>query len=217
MKTTRMQTTDAVGRAQTGTTATTDLGHYRHVLLPGFRCAAQVLRLMARHRLQIRNGNVGKPVRLPDSREFVVFRETTCDGGDLEGTVTLAVWFHLRGVPGGARLRRFLFERESILNTILYAGFAGYRVKLWMVDPVTSDYAGLYAWRDRESASAYARYIATVLRPLSRPGSVGYEIVEVRLDEHLAATSSPVQLAPAGSLTQGARTALRAPEEDTST
>jgi hypothetical protein len=199
MTSTHTHAADAARQAQEDSTGTTDLGPYRHVLLPGFRCAAEVLRLLAQHRLQIRHGNVGQPVHLPDGREFEVFRETACDGGDLEGTVTLAVWFHLRGVPGGARVRRFLFERESILNTILYAGFAGYRVKLWMVAPVSSDYAGLYAWRDRESASAYARYIATVLRPLSRPGSVGYEIVETRLDEHLAATSSPVRLVAAAS------------------
>ena len=142
--------------------------------------------LVARHRLRIRDANLGRRVALPDGRGFVVFRETTRDGGELDGTVTLAVWFHLRGIPAGARLRRFLFERESILNTILYAGFDGYRVKLWLVDPSASDYAGLYAWRDRDSAERYARYIVTVLRPLSVHGSVGYDILDVRLDEHLA-------------------------------
>jgi len=165
------------------------------VLGPGLRQAPQLLRLLAGGHLRIRHGNRGHRAELPDGRSFVVFRETTCDGGDLDATVTLAVWFHLRAVPAGARWRRFLFERESILNTILYAGFEGYRVKLWMVDPVTSDYAGLYAWRGEEEAEAYARYITSVLRPLAVPGSIGYEVVEVRLDHYLASTGASVRLA----------------------
>jgi hypothetical protein len=172
-----------------------DLGPYRRVLRPGFRCAGRVVILLAQHRLRIRRGNVGRRAALPDGRDYVVFRETTCDGGSLEGTVTLAVWFRLRGIGPGARIRRFLFERESIINTILYAGFEGYRVKLWMVDPATSDYAGLYAWHGRAEAEEYARYIATVLRPLSVEGSVGYEIADVHLDAHLAETGATVRLA----------------------
>jgi hypothetical protein len=167
------------------------------VLWPGLRCAARVLQLLAGGRLRIRHGNRGHRAEMPDGRSFTVFRETTCDGGDLDGTVTLAVWFHLRGVPAGARWRRFLFERESILNTVLYAGFEGYRVKFWMVDPVTCDYAGLYAWHGHDQAEAYARYITSVLRPLSVPGSVGFEIVEVRLDHYLASTSAGVRSAAA--------------------
>jgi hypothetical protein len=172
-----------------------DLGPYHRVLRPGFRCAGRVVALLVRHRLRIRHGNVGARLRLPDGRSYMVFRETTCDGGSLDGTVTLAVWFHLRGIPPGARARRWLFERESILNTILYAGFEGYRVKLWMVDPATGDYAGLYAWHGHDEAAAYARYIATVLRPLSVVGSVGYEIVDLPLDEHLERTGATIRLA----------------------
>ncbi len=176
-----------------------DLGPYRKVLVPGARCAGRVLRLLTTHRLHRRPGNVGRGARLPDGREYVVFRETTCDRGSLDGTVTLAVWFHLRGIPPGARLRRFLFERESILNTILYAGFEGYRIKLWMVDPATSDYAGLYVWNGHDHAADYARYIVTVLRPLSVRGSVGYELVDIRLDEHLAVSGATVRLAGSSS------------------
>ena len=47
----------------------------------------------------------------------------------------LAVWFRLRAIPPGARVRRWLFERLCILNTVLFAGIDGYLVKLWMVNP----------------------------------------------------------------------------------
>ena len=91
--------------------------------------------------------------------------------------MTLAVWFHLRGIPAGSRVRRFLFERLCVINTLLFAGFSGYRVKLWMVDPETSDYAGLYRWRSSEEAEVYAQYIVGVLAPFCPAGSVGYQIV----------------------------------------
>jgi hypothetical protein len=141
------------------------------------RCAWTVLGLLRRRRLHLCPDEVGSVVPLPDGRRFVVYRHTTRDGSDDARGVTLAVWFRLRGVPPGAWFRRWLFERESILNTLLYAGVEGYRVKLWMVNPVSSDYAGLYEWRGAASAERYARYITAVLRPLSVPGTVGYELL----------------------------------------
>ncbi len=123
---------------------------------------------------------------LPDGRPFVVFRESMCDGDAGPRPVILAVWFHLRGIPAGSRVRRLLFERLCIVNTVLFAGFDGYQVKLWMVDPKTADYAGLYSWRSADEAELYARYITGVLTPLSRGGSVGYQVVPgTTLDDYL--------------------------------
>ena len=73
--------------------------------------------------------------------------------------MTLAVWFHLRWIPPGASVRRWFFERLCILNTLLFGGFPGYLVKLWMVAPPTSDYAGLYSWASAGEAEHYVRYI----------------------------------------------------------
>jgi hypothetical protein len=151
-------------------------------------CAARVVRLLLGRHLHIRRDGKGRRARLPDGRTFVVFRETSCDESGDSDLATLAVWFHLRWVPAGARVRRFAFERESLLNTVLYAGFEGYRTKLWMVDPATSDYAGLYEWRDPVAAERYARYITAVLRPLSERGSVGYAIVPLTSFSHYLAT-----------------------------
>jgi hypothetical protein len=77
-----------------------------------------------------------------------------------------------------------LFERLCLVNTLLFAGFDGYRVKLWMVDPGTADYAGLYSWRSAGEAEVYARYITGVLSPVSRRGSVGYQILPSTSFEH---------------------------------
>jgi hypothetical protein len=126
-------------------------------------------------------------VALPDGRRYVVFRESTCDEPTSDAEVALAAWFRLRAIPPGAHVRRWLFERLCILNTVLFAGFDGYLVKLWMVDPATSDYAGLCAWNSAAGAETYARYIAAILRPLSERGSVGYQIVsDQTLNSYLA-------------------------------
>lgn len=125
-------------------------------------------------------------MRLPDGRPYVVFRDTSCDVERSAPSVTLAVWFHLHGVPPRARVRRWLFERESILNTLLYAGFDGYARKLWMVDPASCDYAGLYEWVGEDAAARYAHYITAVLRPLSVPGSVGFTVVPDALPDDFA-------------------------------
>jgi hypothetical protein len=159
----------------------------RAVLLQASACAWTSLRLLLQGRLHLRHERIGATVRLPNGQEFVVFRESSCDGEPGTTPVTLAVWFHLLGVPRGSRLRRYLFERACLVNTILFAGFTGYRVKLWMVDPQTVDYAGLYSWRSAEEAEQYARYIVRILSPLSRSGTVGYEVLRgTPFDEYLA-------------------------------
>jgi hypothetical protein len=149
-------------------------------------CAGRTAQLLFRRRLHLRRGRIGDRLALPDGRSFVVFRESIRDGEAGSRPVTLAVWFHLRGIPGGSRVRRFLFERLCMVNTVLFAGFDGYQLKLWMVDPETADYAGLYSWRSVDEADVYARYITSILTPLSKKGSVGYQVLpETPLEEYL--------------------------------
>jgi hypothetical protein len=151
------------------------------------RCAGRTVRLLLERRLHLHRDRVGSTVVVPGGRPFTLFRESSCDDrGDGE-EVTLLVWFHLKGTTPRARWRSWVFERESILNTLLYAGFEGYRRKLWLVDRTTADYAGLYAWVGRDAAEDYARYITAVLRPLSTAGSVGSTVVDGPLTQALAA------------------------------
>ena len=148
------------------------------LLVAVVRCATRTVVLLARRQLHIDRSSNGATVAIADGRAFTVFRDTSCDVDWAEDEVRLLVWFHLRGTSPTSRRRAWAFERESILNTLLYAGFAGYRRKLWMVDRSTGDYAGLYAWCGRAAAEAYARYITAVLRPLSVRGSVGFTILD---------------------------------------
>ena len=87
--------------------------------------------------------------------------------------------FALEGFRPERRQLHRLVRVVCIVTTPFFAGLAGFRSKLWMVDPATGDFAGLYEWDDAESAEAYARGLAKVLRAISAPGSVSYEVAEV--------------------------------------
>jgi len=149
----------------------------RQVLVTGLRTVG----LLARHRLHLRRDRVGTAVVLPDGRPYLVFRESSCDIPSLEPDVTLLVRFQLKGTSPTRPWRSWLFERESILNTLLYAGYPGFGRKLWLVDRTTAAYAGLYTWHGRAWAERYADYICAVLRPLSEPGTVTSEITTSEL------------------------------------
>lgn len=137
-------------------------------------------------RLHLSSAWLGTTVTLTDKREFVVFRTSTKDAAPADRPVLLEVWFHLRSIPAGARWRRYVFERACLFNTLLFAGCDGFLVKLWMVDPATSDYAGMYSWESADSADRYGRYITSILRPLCPASSVGYRVrSDLTLDEHL--------------------------------
>ncbi|HEY6533230.1 MAG TPA: hypothetical protein VIY72_13055 [Acidimicrobiales bacterium] len=147
--------------------------------------------LVWRRQLHLRHARVGTVVVLPQGEMFRVFRETTSDAAGPEPEVQLLVRFHLKGTDPGHRFRSWLFERESILNTVLYAGCEGFNTKLWLVDHVTADYAGLYTWAGRESARRYGEYISAVLRPLSTPGSVSFQLLEEESGPRPPAASEP--------------------------
>ena len=44
------------------------------------------------------------------------------------------------------------FRVVCIITTPFFVGIRGFRSKLWMVDPETADFAGLYEWDDADTA-----------------------------------------------------------------
>jgi hypothetical protein len=153
------------------------VGPSTHVGRQMMSCALRTLALLRRRRLHLHRDRIGTAIVLPGGRPYLVFRESVCDDPSEEREVTLLVWFQLKGTGPDHPWRSWLFERESILNTVLYAGCTGFERKLWLVDRTSAAYAGLYTWRGEEAARRYARYITAVLRPLSVPGSVGSALV----------------------------------------
>lgn len=126
---------------------------------------------------------VGDRLTMSDGRTYVVFRHThVLDGKDAAHRSTdtapavLQPRFRLAPLPPQRRRLHALFRVVCIVTTPFFVGLRGFRSKLWMVDPDTGEFAGLYEWDDAESAGAYAEGLARVLRVLSVRGSVSYEL-----------------------------------------
>jgi hypothetical protein len=122
--------------------------------------------------------HVGESLLMSDGRTYTPFRHTVKEPGratDGEPAV-LQPRFHLRFMGPQRRRLHAMFRVVCIVTTPFFVGLAGFRSKLWMVDPVTGDFAGLYQWDDAEGARAYAEGLSKVLRALSTPGSVSYEL-----------------------------------------
>ena len=127
---------------------------------------------------------LGRSYMLCDGRRYRVFRETVRRLEDEPRTV-IEVGFRLRLI-GAAPAPHWLFQRLCILTTPFWSGFPGFATKLWMVDPETLGYAGIYAWDSAESARDYPAVLLPVLRAVSVRGSVFAEVRPERgLEEFL--------------------------------
>ena len=107
---------------------------------------------------------------------YEVFRDTIGDDGVEGARCVLVVAFRLR-VIGSFPPMHWLFQRVCLLTTPFWSGFRGFREKLWMVDPETKSYLGIYDWAGAENAKIYVDALVRVLRPISTKDSVWYEIV----------------------------------------
>jgi hypothetical protein len=141
--------------------------------------------LVMSHRLRLRHERVGSGFGLFDGRPYRIFRETTAPLPPGARTA-FEVVFRLRLI-GSASAPHWLFERLCILTTPFWSGFPGFGTKLWMVDPQTRGYAGIYEWAGVEAASSYLRVLLPILRLVSVRGSVDYRLhADVELSEFLA-------------------------------
>jgi len=125
--------------------------------------------------LRLRRDRVGQAYIINQRGTYQIFRETVSDDGIRDRSVVLVVGFRLR-VLRSNRFLHWLFQRVCILTTPFWSGFRGFRVKLWMVDPQTKNYLGIYDWAGVENAQTYIDAWVRVLRPLSTPGSVWYDL-----------------------------------------
>ena len=152
---------------------------------PFARSAATTMVLLARHQLRLPKEHAGRELWFADRTTSRVYRETTRVGVSTTSPALLVVRFQLR-VIGNSRWLHALFRAESILNTPLFAGFPGFRSKLWATDLRTGFYRGVYEWDGAELATSYATTLCGLLRLLSVPGSVSFHVVPgVRRDEFL--------------------------------
>lgn len=126
--------------------------------------------LAVRHALRLSTERLGRSYRLCDGRSYRVFRETVRPLPDQQRAV-IEVGFTLKLI-GSARAPHWLFQRLCILTTPFWSGFDRFGTKLWMVEPQTRGYAGIYEWGGDLAAQAYLDVLLPVLRMMSVPGSV---------------------------------------------
>ena len=142
---------------------------------------------------------VGVPLRMSDGRTYVPFRHTRraeARWSDAQAPAVLQPRFHLELLPPRWLRLHALFRVVCIVTTPFFVGLRGFRSKLWMVDPETGDFAGLYEWDDAPTARAYAEGLARVLRVLSAPGSVSYELVEGMTVQDYLRRNAPAPATP---------------------
>ncbi len=130
--------------------------------------------LAIQRRLRLGREQLGRDYRLCDGHSYSVFRETVKPLPREQRTV-IEVGFRLR-LAGSARLPHWVFQRLCILTTPFWSGFKGFGKKLWMVDPRTRGYAGIYEWSTPAAARAYLAVLLPVLRVVSVSGSVFSEL-----------------------------------------
>ena len=137
-------------------------------------CAAGTALLLWQRRMHLPRQRVGTELRFADGTAARIFRETMVDRKVIQDPCVLVVAFRLRAVRGRGHA---LFRRESLLNTVLFAGFPGFVSKLWLANDQRGRYRGLYEWDGPKLAENYARALWRVLALVSEPGSIHYVVL----------------------------------------
>ena len=116
-----------------------------HIVKLATRSVAQFCRLVVSRSLHLRRDRLGERYTIDQGGTYAIFRETVCDDTAASPGVVLVVGFRLRVIHGNPALH-WLFQRLCILTTPFWSGFRGFHVKLWMVDPTSKNYLGIYSW-----------------------------------------------------------------------
>jgi hypothetical protein len=140
-------------------------------------CARRWARLVADDRLESPKERIGLRLHFEDGTTSRVFRETALRGALSDDPCLLVIQFRLRFL-GANPLLHAAFRRECVLHTPLFAGFAGFRSKLWADDVRTGVYRGIYQFNGAQAARAYASRMVRLLAPFSNQGTARFHVVE---------------------------------------
>jgi len=146
--------------------------------------------LLVQGKLKLPQANVGASLRFRDGTTSRVYRETVLAGDPCPEPALLVVRFRLKLIGVNPSLHA-LFQAESILNTPLFAGFPGFRSKLWCTDEETGVYRGIYQWDGPVRAGEYAGTLLELLKLVSVDGSLSYHVQPETLRDTFLASASP--------------------------
>lgn len=138
-------------------------------------CAGRWVRMAAHHRLQRPHDLVGSTVKFVDGSTSRIFRETCVADAVTAEPVLLVIRFRLAFLGDVGALHTG-FRHECLIHTPLFAGFPGFRSKLWLEDVDARTYRGIYQWDGDDAAAAYAGRMVALLAPFSNRGTARWHI-----------------------------------------
>ena len=112
--------------------------------------------------------HLGMTLSFRDGTTSRVFRETVAVGAATADPTVLVIAFRLAFLDDVEPLHTG-FRHECLIHTPLFAGFPGFRSKLWLEDDDTRIYRGVYQWDGATDAAAYAGRMVGLLTPFSNP------------------------------------------------
>ena len=139
-------------------------------------CAREWARMSAQHRLARPVDHLGVTLSFRDGTTSRVFRETVVVDAAIADPVLLVIAFRLAFLDDVGLLHAG-FRHECLIHTPLFAGFPGFRSKLWLEDDGTRIYRGLYQWDGATEAAAYAGRMVGLLAPFSSRGTARFHLV----------------------------------------
>ncbi len=158
------------------------------------RCVAATVRLLARNEVTLPRNRVGTVLGFADGSHGRVYRETVIRSAPTDDPAVLVVAFRLRWVHGRGHAA---FRAESLLNTILFAGFPGLVSKLWLAHDERGVYRGFYQWNGAALADSYVRALWWVLALVSERGSIRSVVLPgLRRDDVLRTPEVMAEFAP---------------------
>lgn len=149
-----------------------------------FKSTWRFIKLIAHDKHHRRKDRLGRVYHIPEHGDYRIFRETVSSDGTGDKPVLLIVGFRLK-VLGQSIFLHKIFQKLCILTTPIWSGFTGFKVKLWMVQPTTSNYMGIYDWAGKDNATFYVKWLTSILNPLCIPKTIWYEIKEVNFEKYL--------------------------------
>ncbi len=139
-------------------------------------CAREWMRMSSQHRLARPSDHLGMTLSFRDGTTSRVFRETVAVGAATADPTVLVIAFRLAFLDDVEALHTG-FRHECLIHTPLFAGFPGFRTKLWLEDDDTRIYRGVYQWDGAADAAAYAGRMVGLLTPFSSRQTARYRVV----------------------------------------
>ncbi len=126
-------------------------------------------------RIHFPRGRIGETVTMDDGRRFEIFRQAIVDRRDgkrMRPGARFIVRFRL------ANMSPAMNKPFSLIPMPFCIGVPGFRNKLWMLDPGSGDFQGVYEFETVRDAENYAGSLAiTFMTRRSVPGSISYRIL----------------------------------------